>query len=182
MNNESQTSPGASEAGAGSPQDSLAQVGGSGGRVHGAPTRILGLGNEILGDDAFGILVAQRVRDVAAAGEVEVEVSSEAGFHLLDAILDCRRLVIVDTVSTGHADPGTIYVLHEEDLPAARSQCPHGVGLFDALALARQLELPAPEEVTVIAVEAADCLTVGGRMHPAVAAAVPKVVQLALAS
>ncbi|MGD0012929.1 MAG: hypothetical protein ABSD56_00675 [Bryobacteraceae bacterium] len=44
------------------------------------------------------------------------------------------------------------------------------------LALARQLSLDAPEEITIIAVEAADCHTVGGSMHPAVAAAIPRAV------
>ena len=63
--------------------------------------------------------------------------------------------------------------LREEDLPAARADCPHGVGLFDALALARKLGLPTPAEVEIIAVEAADCHTIGGAMHPAVRAAIP---------
>jgi hydrogenase maturation protease len=159
---------------------SVAPGGGSSRRVGRAPTRVLGLGNEILADDAFGILVAQRIRDVAARGEVEVAVSSEAGFRLLDAILDCSRLVVVDTVETGRAAPGTIYVTDERDLPAARAQCPHGLGLFDALALGRQLDLPVPEQVTIVAVEAADCLTVGGSMHPAVIAAVARVAELIL--
>lgn len=145
-----------------------------------APIRLLGLGNEILGDDAFGILVARDVGSVVSPDEVEVATSSESGLHLLDYILDCARLIVVDTIHTGRADPGTIYVLREEDLPAARASCPHGVGLFDALALARKLGLPTPEEVTIIAAEAADCLTVGGAMHPAVRAAVPKVAQLIL--
>ena len=35
-----------------------------------------------------------------------------------------------------------------------------------------------PEEVTLVAVEAADCQTVGGAMHPAVAQAVSHVVDL----
>jgi hydrogenase maturation protease len=143
-----------------------------------APIRVLGLGNEILGDDAFGILVARQVGGVVSPDEVEVATSSESGLHLLDYILDCGRLIVVDTIQTGRSEPGTIYVLREQDLPAARADCPHGVGLFDALALARQLDLPTPEEVTIIAVEAADCLTVGGTMHPSVRAAIPKVLDL----
>ncbi len=143
-----------------------------------ARMRLVGLGNEILGDDAFGILVAREVGGRVSSSDVEVMTSSLSGLHLLDAILDCSRLIIVDTVVTGHAEPGTIYILGEHDLPAARAQCPHGIGLFDALALARQLELHVPDDVTVIAIEAADCLTVGGQMHPALQAAVAKVADL----
>jgi hydrogenase maturation protease len=147
-----------------------------------AHTRVLGLGNEILGDDAFGILAAREVARAVSPDQVEVATSSESGLHLLDQILDCTRLIVVDTIHTGRAEPGTVYVLREEDLPAARADCPHGVGLFDALALARTLGLSAPGEVTIFAVEAADCLTVGGTMHPAVYAAIPRVSEMLTAA
>jgi hydrogenase maturation protease len=132
-------------------------------------TRLLGLGNEILGDDAFGILAARTV----TRPDIEVVTSSASGLHLLDEILDCDRLIVVDTIQTGRAEPGTVHVLKEEDLPAARADCPHGMGLFDALSLARRLGLAAPAEVILIAVEAADCTTVGAPLHPALAAALP---------
>jgi len=143
-------------------------------------TRLLGLGNDILGDDGFGILAAREAGRVLSPSGVEVVTSCLSGLHLLDALLDCSRLIVVDTIVTGRAEPGTIYVLREEDLPGARAACPHGVGLFDALALARKLGLDAPGEVTIIAVEAADCLTVGGEMHAAVRSAIPKAVDLIL--
>jgi hydrogenase maturation protease len=145
-----------------------------------AVTRLLGLGNEILGDDAFGILVAREAGRAVSSSQLEVVTSSASGLHLLDHILDCSRLIVVDTIETHRAEPGTVHVLREEDLPGARADCPHGMGLFDALSLARQLGLHAPEEVVILAVEAADCLTVGGAMHPAVAAAIPRVVEMIL--
>jgi hydrogenase maturation protease len=131
-------------------------------------TRVLCLGNEILGDDAFGILVA---RALVGSG-LEVVESSESGLHLLDHILDCERLIVVDAIQTGASPPGTVYVLEEASLPARAATCPHGIGLCDALKLARRLGLNAAREVSFIAVEAADCHTVGGPMHPAVEAAV----------
>ena len=55
----------------------------------GPSLRILALGNDILGDDAFAFLVAQRVRERIPG--VEVTCSSASGFHLLDDLLH-RRL------------------------------------------------------------------------------------------
>jgi len=52
------------------------------------------------------------------------------------------------------------------------------VGIFEMLGLARILRLPAQQEVVILAVEASDCITVGGAMHPAVRAAVSLVVDL----
>jgi len=48
--------------------------------------RLLGLGNEILADDAFGILAA---REVARRfqGQIEVVQSSSAGYDLMDHLL-----------------------------------------------------------------------------------------------
>ncbi len=134
--------------------------------------RILCLGNELLGDDAFGVLVARELENCGA----EVVASSASGLHLLDQITGCERLIVIDTVETGMAEPGTVFVLAERELPRQKGDSPHCMGLLDALALARTLGLDAPSEVTFIAVEAADCRTVGGAMDPRVAAAISHVV------
>ena len=48
----------------------------------------------------------------------------------------------------------------------------------DLLRVAKELGLPVPRDVVVIAVEAAECSTVGGRMTRAVEAAIPRAVDL----
>jgi hydrogenase maturation protease len=87
---------------------------------------------------------------------------------------------VIDSVQTGRAAPGTIYVVREEDVRSAAGSTPHGTGLFDTLALARTLGFRVPQEVTILGIETADCLTLGGEMHPAVAAAIPEVVERVL--
>jgi hydrogenase maturation protease len=139
--------------------------------------RLLGLGNEILADDAFGILVAREARHRYGPG-FDVVCSSASGFHLMDELLGVRRLVVVDTLVTGSQKPGTLQVFPEKDVHWVPGETPHGMGLFEVLALARKLGLAAPEEVTIIGVEAADCITVGGEMHPDVHAAVPRALEL----
>jgi len=139
--------------------------------------RVLCLGNELLADDSLGSLVAEHIRQFAPAG-VEVLSTPEAGFHLLDYVLNVHRLVVVDTLMTGTSPPGTIYAFHEHELKAIPGGSPHYVGLHETLALARQLGLPVAEEIFFLAVEAADCSTLGGEMDPAVMAAVPVLVNL----
>ena len=137
--------------------------------------RILCLGNELLADDSLGSVVAEHVRQFAPA-DVEVLSTPEAGFHLLDYVLNVHRLVVVDTVVTGTAPPGTIFAFHDHQLKAVPGGSPHYVGLCETLNLARTLGLPVAEEVFFLAVEAADCSTIGGEMHPAVLAAVPALI------
>ena len=139
--------------------------------------RLLGLGNEILADDAFGILAA---REVARRfqGEIEVVQSSSAGYDLMDHLLGARRLLVVDTIVTGRARPGAISVFTADRVQPAPGGSPHFLGLFEVLAVGRKLHLDVPKEIIVIAVEASDCITVGGPIHPDVQAAIPEVVEL----
>lgn len=139
--------------------------------------RVLGLGNEILADDALGILVAREVGRRFAGG-VEAFTSSAAGFHLLDYLVGASRLLLVDTVLTGKAEPGTIHIFGDAEVPPAFGGGPHGLGVFEVLAMARKLHLAVPDRIAIVTVEAADCTTVGGAMHPRVEAAIPKVVDL----
>lgn len=140
-------------------------------------TRILCLGNELLADDSFGLVVAEHLR-LCTAPETEVVSTPEAGFHLLDYVLNTRRLVVVDSVMTGKAPVGTIYVLHEDELNVITGGSPHYVGLYESLVLGRTLNLRVAEEVVIVAVEIADCTTLGGEMHSALQAAIPEVIRI----
>jgi hydrogenase maturation protease len=109
---------------------------------------------------------------------MEVLSTPETGFHLLDYALNVSRLIVVDTVVTGSAPPGTIYEFRDTDLKSPPGGSPHYVGLIEALAVARHLRLPAAEEVLILAVEATNCSTVGEDMHPAVVAAIPVLIKI----
>jgi hydrogenase maturation protease len=139
-------------------------------------TRVLCLGNDLLADDAFGIEVAELIRTQVPT--VEVVEASVGGFHLLDYLQDVSRLVVVDSIQTGRSAPGTIYVLREDDVVSVPGGSPHYIGLFETLSLARTLQQPVPEEVIILAVEVADCTSMGAPLHPAVKAAVPVAARL----
>ncbi|HLE81031.1 MAG TPA: hydrogenase maturation protease [Dehalococcoidia bacterium] len=142
-----------------------------------AEARVLCLGNELLADDALGPTVAAALQRLALPS-VEIECTEQTGFNLLDHILSTRRLVVVDTILTGKFKPGSILCLRETDVESVFGSSPHYIGLFEALAVARRLQLPVPAVVDIVAVEGADCTTVGGPMHPAVRLAIPATVNL----
>ena len=140
------------------------------------PTRVLCLGNALLADDAFGIVVAEQLR--RRRPDLEVRESSTSGFDLLDDTLGAGRLIVVDIVQSGALAPGTISIFREGDVRTVPGGSPHYVGLFEALRLGRALGLAVPDDVTIIAVEPADCRTVGGEMDASVRAAVGKVMRI----
>ncbi len=140
-------------------------------------TKVLCLGNDLLGDDAFGLIAGRLLK--ASHPELDVIESSASGLHLIDLISGCEQLVVIDTSETGRNEPGTVYVLDESSIAHIPAETPHCTGLFDTLRLARTLGFDAPATLTVIAVEAADCRTIGGQMDPRVESALDRVVSLA---
>jgi hydrogenase maturation protease len=139
---------------------------------------ILGLGNDLLTDDAVGLHVARALRrELKEASGVVVEETSEMGLALLDFLTGYREVMIVDSIQTGRASPGTVHELDAVGLKQFTGRTPHFLGVGETLAFGRVLGLAMPERVTIFAVEVEDPFTLGTEMTPAVAGAVPSVVR-----
>ena len=135
---------------------------------------VLGLGNELLSDDAVGVIAARELSK-ELAGEADVIDSSLSGVALLDLLVGYKRVVIIDAIQLSHFPPGTIMELGLEDLRSVPSPSPHYAGLPEMLRLAQELQLEFPEEVKVVAIEVADPYTVGGGLSEPVAGALEKI-------
>jgi len=143
---------------------------------------VLGLGNDILSDDAVGLLVARAVRDRLEGGEsIAVVESVEMGLALLDFVVGYRDLIVVDAILTGQAKPGSVHEVAPGQLQVLPKASPHFVGVGETLALGRTLGMAMPERVTILAVEVADPFTMGTQMSPSLRTALPEVVDRVLA-
>jgi hydrogenase maturation protease len=138
-----------------------------------APVLVLCLGNLIRSDDAVALHVADRLEAEGLDGAV-VRRSAASGLYLLDEMEGFDRVVVVDAVRTGAHPPGAVLSFPLEDLRAPEGPSPHAIGLPSALGRARAAGAPVPSRVHVVAVEVEDMETVGERLSPAVAAAVPE--------
>ena len=140
---------------------------------------MIGVGNPLRGDDGVGLLVAQRVRELAGP-EVEVlELEGEPS-RLIDAWEGADTAAVVDAVSSG-AEAGTVmrFEAHEEPLPASLAAfSTHALGLGDAIEIARALGR-LPRRLIVYAIEGAR-FEAGARPSPAVAASVDRAAEAVL--
>ena len=137
---------------------------------------VVGLGNEILGDDAIGILVARELEARHRGGEVTVVESSWGGMRFLDLLAGYDAAIIVDAIQW-RGPAGTIHRLSpEQAIPTVRATSFHDIPLGHALRLGGMLGIPMPSRVVFLAIEVTDTSTVGTRVHPAVAAAIPSAV------
>src|SRR4051812_4881918 len=89
---------------------------------------IAGVGNIFLGDDAFGVEVAQRLLRRPAREGVKVIDFGIRGLDLTYALLDgWDAVIIVDAASRGQP-PGTLFVIEPDPDSAAGAP---GAGLAD---------------------------------------------------
>lgn len=139
-------------------------------------TLILGLGNELLSDDAVGILAARALKE-RLKDKADVVESALSGMALLDLFIGYDRAIIIDAVKTGRTPPGTISELDPVDLGAVLAPSPHYAGLPELIATAQRLHLDFPKEIKIFAMEVEDPYTIGGKLSPAVAQALRELVQ-----
>jgi len=135
---------------------------------------VLGLGNDLLADDAIGVLAAREL-EPRLGGRADVVASSLHGLALLDVLAGYDAAVLIDAVQSGERPVGTVFEMDPAALVPVPVPSPHFAGLPDMLALARRLELRFPERFRIVAVEVRDPFTIGGAMTPEVRQALPAI-------
>ena len=138
---------------------------------------LLGLGNDILTDDAVGLHVVHELqRELAGQAGIDFRETTEMGLALLDFITGYRAAAIVDSIQTGKEAPGFLYELNDAVFNQMTGRTPHFVGVSETLALGKRLGLAMPEHVRIYAIEVADPFTMGTSLTPALQAALPGIV------
>jgi hydrogenase maturation protease len=142
---------------------------------------VIGLGNVLMGDDAFGPWVVQTLLAEYDFPEgVSVEDLGTPGLDLMPYLTDLEALVLVDTVRAP-APPGTVRVYRRDDLlkhpPQARLS-PHDPGVKEAL-LTAEFAGRGPREVLLVGAVPADTamgVHLSQRLREAVPRAIAEVV------
>ena len=70
-------------------------------------TLILGVGNEIMGDESFGVHVVRRLKESPVPENVRVEEGGVGGFSLLGLVEGAGRIIVVD-VMMADIPPGEV--------------------------------------------------------------------------
>ncbi len=138
---------------------------------------ILGLGNDLLGDDGIGLLAAQALLPCAGPN-VAVRTSAQSGLYLLEPLQGFDDAIVVDSVVGDH--PGSFRELHGSDLPQVAVPSAHYVGLPEALALARAAGLPVPSRLRIFGVEIDVAQRIGAEPAECVSACLPNLVDAVL--
>ena len=126
---------------------------------------VIGIGQELRGDDAIGpeVVPAWQEQHPRSEERVRVEISPLPGLGLLDLLSGADVAILVDAVQSG-AKPGTVHVVGMDQVGSfgAGSGSAHGFGVAETLALGRQADPESiPEAVIRSVLEAIGVRTRG---------------------
>ncbi|WP_322747997.1 MULTISPECIES: HyaD/HybD family hydrogenase maturation endopeptidase [unclassified Frankia] len=127
-------------------------AGGAAGGEAVAPVLVLGIGNELLGDDGVGVVAARRLAAVPNPG-VEVLDGGTLGLMLMPYLAGRRAVLVLDAVSSAQGRPGDVIVIGDGDVRRGHGvrATAHDVGLVDALSAA-ELAGCAPRHVALVGI------------------------------
>jgi hydrogenase maturation protease len=145
-------------------------------------TIILGVGNQILGDDGVGVHVANELRKHIQDPNIIIDEAITGGMNLLDLLLGYNKAIIIDAVKSENGENGTVKRIPLSDFSTMHSCNPHDVSLTEAIEMAKKVgETQIPKEIIVIGImmKQIPC-EFGDKLSKNIAMAVPKAVEMTL--
>jgi len=121
-----------------------------------ASTLILYMGNPIVKNDQVGLIVGSQIAAFySSRPNVDVKEFGGSPLDLVSDIQGYDRLILIDSISTGQHPIGSVTLFGEEEILAGGGDVYlHGMNLSEALKLCRRMQLPFPEELHLIGIEA----------------------------
>jgi hydrogenase maturation protease len=149
----------------------------------GMRTLVLGLGNDLYGDDAAGLEVVRRLRQEADSGrrpfcdleKTDFEECALSGLALLDVMTGYDTILIVDTIKKAKPRTGRVRLLEADDLRAMPGPSPHYVSIPQMIEIGRKLGLHVPSRIRVVAVEAKNIYRLGEGLSEEMARTMPRI-------
>lgn len=137
-------------------------------------TLVAGFGNELRGDDGFGIAVCQRLKERQCDGVEILEVGT-GGLQMAQVLIaGYDRLIVVDAMTRGGA-AGQLYVLQVEGVEQATEIDLHLAVPKAALAVAQAMGV-LPREVFMVGCEPRETEELSLTLSPPVGAALEQAV------
>ncbi len=117
-------------------------------------TLVLGLGNEVLGDESLGLVIVKDLTETRSFPEVDFACSSTGGLNLLEYINGYDSLILIDTACGNNYEPGTInYYNPNKFRETLHISSEHDASFRLTLKTGERLGLKIPKQIHIIAIE-----------------------------
>lgn len=142
---------------------------------------IIGLGQDAAGDDGAGLAVIRHLRMMDLPDGVEMIEQGDPS-ALIDYLVGGAGRVIVVDAASGAGPSGRVLEIDPSGLERGRLVSTHGVGVIEAIEIARALNRSAsPPRLSILAITVEHPSRGGFGLSSSVAAAVPIAAHRALA-
>ena len=99
------------------------------------------------------------------------------GLSLLDFFSGYERVIIIDCIQTGK-EPGTIQIIPIAHFSPLNRRSNHYLGIPEVAAIAKELEIPFPQEVAVVGIEVKDPYLITTSLSPELEKKLPGIIEL----
>lgn len=128
---------------------------------------ILGLGNELLCDDAIGIRLAKRLAGTLHADGWEVDWGEIGPLETMERLVGRDAAILIDSIRIPGDPPGSVYEFASDQLGRTEhARWSHGIDLATALKLGRDQGFRLPTHLHVMAINVTDVFTLSEVMTP----------------
>ncbi|MHA1617219.1 MAG: hydrogenase maturation protease [Candidatus Njordarchaeales archaeon] len=143
-------------------------------------TIVIGLGNDLLGDDSVGLIIAEELEKRLRCGDVVVKKMIGNAFSVLEECLGYDKAVIIDSIRLENLAEGEVIRFRINEVTTTPSTfSPHNVDLITAYNLLRNaLPDQVPKDVIVYAVNISRNTFFGEKISEPIKKVVKKVVSL----
>jgi hydrogenase maturation protease len=115
---------------------------------------ILGLGNDVLGDEGLGMKITDDLKNKKVFPEVEYKNTYTGGLNLLDYINGFDAVLFIDTTCGNNCQPGTIHHYNPGTFrETLHLSSEHDASFLTTLETGKKLGLKIPDQVDVLAIE-----------------------------
>lgn len=136
------------------------------------------MGNDILTDDGIGIKITKVLEKKFPFPNIIFDTLSLGGMEIIEYIRDFRMVIIIDAIKTQDGIPGTVYQFIPEDFKETTHLSNiHDISFLTSLKLAKELDIPTPEKVHIIAVEIVEDMVFSNDFTPQVQARYPGILE-----
>lgn len=136
---------------------------------------IIGLGNQLKGDDGIGILLVREIEKKELASNIEVFDAGIRGLRLLHLLKDLEKALIVDAVRFGGEPGDSVFFSPDEVESLNEFQSTHDMDFLEVLELSKTLE-EEPDGIVIMGVEPKDT-SFGESISPELKHRLPQLVE-----
>lgn len=137
---------------------------------------VIGIGNEFRGDDAAGLIAAEKLRERQIAG-ITIRTNNKDGSALLLLWEGYDDVILIDAVCVGES-PGTIHIIDLHDTEYEETvfrTSGHAFSIFETVKLAGYIN-KVPSRLKLYGIEGSD-FTTGHSPSPAILKSIDEVVE-----